>query len=190
MGWKGRRSPQGPSLSALGKGSEELNTVAERACLPHRVNTPIPTSTRLRKTHPETSLSADLEPSRVCAWVSQHPARDSGPISQERELRLREGWPLAPSPTVRMWQSRILTQFSWRAKPLSPPSHFMEGLTLRISHQRPGMQGAGTGSFRFRKLVPKDNCPEAAGAAPTGKGTATMRPKHVTIGRGIGLGSK
>lgn len=33
VGWEGRRSPQAPSLSALGRDSEKLNIIAERACL-------------------------------------------------------------------------------------------------------------------------------------------------------------
>lgn len=72
-----------------------------------------------------------------------------------------------------------------------------EGTGLCTSHHNPAVQGAETGSLRCEELIPRGNCPEAAGGdfhshPPTphpGRGTVTTRPKQAVLGRGIGSGS-
>lgn len=67
---------------------------------------------------------------------------------------------------------RILTQFSC-GQSLSSPA-LLHGGHCSVHF---------TGGFRRREVIPRDKCPEAAGAAPSSKGTITARPKQVVLGR-------
>lgn len=108
-----------------------------------------------------------------------------GAILQKRQPRLREG------PGSAGLDSYSAQQGRGPAKLL-----FSCPASLCTSHHNPAVQGAETGNLRCGELIPRDNCPEAAGVAsiPTphpalGRRTATTRPKQIVLGRGIGLGS-